>query len=69
MVARPPWDHTGFSLSLLDFIGLTLETAFIDAVFTDGTIFYGYVPAPQGYGVPLFDFDSFVDFHLLIGMI
>ena len=63
VIAWAPRDHTWVALSFVDLIGLALEAAFVNAVFADGTIFNCDVPAPESNCVPLFDFNSFVDFH------
>ncbi len=44
MVAGTPTDHTSFAVG--DLISLTLEAGLINAVFADGAVLDGYVPAP-----------------------
>jgi hypothetical protein len=63
VVAGAPADHAGFTVGY--FIGLTLETGLIDAVFADGAVLNCYVPAPQCDGVPLFHLYPFVNLHII----
>lgn len=61
VIACAPADHA--ALAVRDLIGLAFETGLVDAVFADGAVLDGYVPAPESHCVPLFDFYAFVDLH------
>ena len=64
VVAGAPGD--GAAITFDYFIGLALEAGLVDAVFTDGTVFDGYVPTPQSDSIPLFNLYSFIDLHFQI---
>lgn len=53
------------SLSGAALVGLTLDTALVNAVLADGAVLHLHVPAPKGDCVPLLNRDALVNFHSL----
>ena len=61
MIASAPADHA--SLAIRNLISLALKTGLVDAVFANGAVFHGHIPAPQRHCIPLFDFNALIDLH------
>jgi len=63
MVASTPADQACLTIGYL--VGLALKAGLVDAVFANGTVLDSHVPTPQSYCVPLFDFNSLINLHLI----
>jgi hypothetical protein len=63
MVTGSPTNKAGFVIRYL--IGLTLQTGLIDTVLADGAVLYCNVPTPKCYRIPLFNFNTLIDLHLI----